>query len=64
MKRKVKVRYPIAEDQICAVDYCKKFGEHLLATKIVKYRKDPDYDTTFVDELMELAVEHEDSVVI
>lgn len=65
MKRKVKVRHPIAEDQICAVEYCKKFGEHMLATKIAKYRNNPvEANTDFVSDLMAFCDEQSDTVVI
>lgn len=49
--------------QVDAVDYCKRFGEHMLAVKIVSWRKGKVDRVEFINGLEELITENGDILV-
>lgn len=49
--------------EIDAVEYCKRYGEHMLAVRIVSFRKGQAERTDFIAQLEELVKENEDILI-
>lgn len=50
-------------DEIDALEYAKRYGEHLLAVKIQKWRNGQIAEDQFMGDLMGLAQNNQDAVI-
>lgn len=57
----VKKKY--LHDEIDALEYAKRYGEHLLAVKIQKWRNGQIAEDQFMGDLMGLAQNNQDAVI-
>lgn len=51
------------KDEIDAVDYCKRYGEHLLAVRIVNWRNQKGSRDSFIQALNDLIQDNQDSLI-